>query len=235
MEHALVLSTLEALGLRSRGAFHPEAEDEVPPLADGRRARTVVLVGALGDSLWPGFSGSPEYLDGGGDPLDRWSARVIAQAAETLGGGAAFPFGGPPHHPFLRWARRAEALWPSPLGLLIHPRHGLWHSYRGALLLPEKLQLPAEDDATSPCLTCVDQPCLSACPVGAFDGSRYHVDACAAHLRVALDPCASAGCLARAACPIGAASRYPEAQARFHISAFLRSRAKEDSGFQAPA
>ena len=226
---------LEDVGLRSRGAFHPEGEDAVPALADGRPTRTVVLVGVLGDSLWPAFSNSPEYRDGAEDPLDRWSARVVAQVAEALGGGAAFPFGGAPHHPFLRWARRAEVLWPSPLGLLIHPSYGLWHSYRGALLLAEKLQLPAEDEALSPCLSCADRPCLSACPVDAFDGSRYDVDACAAHLRVALDPCATAGCLARAACPVGAASRYPEAQARFHISAFLRSRAKEDSGFQAPA
>ena len=31
----------------------------------------------------------------------------------------------------------------SPLGILIHPDWGLWHSYRGALAFRERLDLPA--------------------------------------------------------------------------------------------
>ena len=37
---------------------------------------------------------------------------------------------------------RAEAVAPSPLGILIHPDYGLWHAYRGALAFAERLALP---------------------------------------------------------------------------------------------
>lgn len=224
MDIECVHSALEAVGLRSRGAFHPVQEDGVPLLADCGVVRTVVLAGAVGGSLWPTFSQSPEYLDGRRDPLDRWSFRVISKIAEALGAQAVFPFGGPPHHPFLRWARRAESLAPSPLGLLIHPRHGLWHSYRGALLFREALQLPAEAEEESPCLSCSEQPCLSACPVGAFNGTTYDVEACTAYLKANFDACAQAGCFARSACPVPVSTDYPEAQRRFHLRAFLNSR-----------
>ena len=46
-------------------------------------------------------------------------------------GGALFPFSCPPFLPFLRWAERAEVVFPSPSGPLIHPVYGLWHTYRG--------------------------------------------------------------------------------------------------------
>jgi len=60
---------------------------------------------------------------------------------------------------------QAEPLHRSPLGLLIHPEWGLWHSYRGALGLRERLDLPPHESVASPCESCRERPCLSACPV----------------------------------------------------------------------
>jgi hypothetical protein len=45
-----------------------------------------------------------------------------------------FPFQ-KPHLPLQRWAKRAESCHASPLGMFIHPEHGLWHGYRCALAL----------------------------------------------------------------------------------------------------
>ena len=53
-----------------------------------------------------------------------------------------------------RWAQRAEPLHPSPLGVLIHPVHGLWHAYRGALAFAEPIELPPRADLPSPCASC---------------------------------------------------------------------------------
>lgn len=228
MNYAQLLSLAEDVGLHGRGAFHPTAEDGVPPLSDGRTVKTLVLLGAVGGSLWPAFSRSPEYHDGREHPLDRWSARVISHLARTLGCEAVFPFGGPPHYPFQRWAQLAEPLTPSPLGLLIHPDYGLWHAYRGALLFPEELELPARRAVSSPCESCIERPCLAACPVAAFKGGTYDVAACASHLSRGPEICAEVACLARAACPVGQSHRYPAAQAHFHISAFLRSHSGTD-------
>lgn len=226
----------EAAGLRLRGGFAVEAGDDVPDLAPGRPARALVLLGGVGGSLWPAFSRSPELADGAPDPLDRWSLRVVSALAESFGAMPLFPFGGPPYQPFLRWARRAEPVAPSPIGLLVHPRYGLWHAYRGALALDAPLDIPAREAAASPCETCTDRPCLSTCPVGAFapplaDGfPRYDLQGCAAHLRVpAGADCLQAGCRARRACPVAPGLAYEAAQASFHMAAFLRARNRERS------
>jgi hypothetical protein len=220
---------IEAAGLAWRGAFHPDAADLPPILPDGRAAATLVLVGFVGNRNWPAFAASAEAGDGRPDPLDRWSARVVGALARDVGATACFPFGGPPWHPFQRWAQKAEPIHPSPLGILIHPDWGLWHAYRGALAFAERMALPPPDRRPSPCETCADKPCLTACPVGAFGDGGFDVDACVGHIIApAGADCMTAGCRARRACPVGAAHRYGEDQANFHLRAFREAnRARE--------
>jgi hypothetical protein len=127
--------------------------------------------------------------------------------------------------PFQRWAQRAEPVAPSPLGLLIHPRYGLWHSYRGALAFAQAFDVAAPKRAPSPCESCDGRPCLSACPVGAFTGDGYAVGDCASWVgSVAGRPCAETGCLARHACPVGRDYAYGPEQASFYMRAFVTAR-----------
>ena len=211
--------SLHDSGLTPRGAFCPAAGDDVPPLATDTPARTVVLAGNAGPQMWRAFDAARA---GGRMTLDAWSGRVLTELAARLGARAVFPFERP-YLPFQRWAMRAEACHPSPLGLLIHPDYGLWHGYRGALLFAAAIELPPPDRRASPCASCADPPCLTACPVGAFDGSAYDVPACARQLARTPEPeCMRTGCLARHTCPIGRHRRYVAEQARFHMRAFLR-------------
>jgi hypothetical protein len=222
MELSSIERMVAAHGLRLRGGFHPTDSDGVPALADGPMPSTLLLIGNIGSSLWPEFSSSPETSDGGPDPLNRWTQRVIGGIARAVGAEALFPFGGPPYLPFQRWAQRAEAVAPSPLGILIHPDYGLWHAYRGALAFAGRLALPPRSERPRPCDSCAGRPCLSACPVGAFSGQGYDVPACIGHIgSPAGEACMGGGCLARRACPVGTAFGYGAAQARFHMTAFL--------------
>jgi len=136
---ATVLSAITQTVLVPRGAFLLSDEDRRGVLAD---VRAIVLAGMAGRDGWSAFAASPEAADGADHPLDRWSRRVIDALARDLGALALFPFGGPPFWPFQQWARRSEPVHPSPIGLLIHPRYGLWHSYRGALGFREALDVP---------------------------------------------------------------------------------------------
>jgi hypothetical protein len=213
-------NALGAHGLMLRGGFHPVAGEEG---LDG--VGTLVLVGNAGDAMWRAFA---PRSHGGGDALDYWTRSVVEPIAALFSARALYPFG-IPRRPFQQWAQRADAVYRSPLGILIHPEYGLWHAYRAAFAFGERLPLPKRMEAANPCDACAERPCLRACPVGAFDGAEYDVAACASHLAVrdaggvATAACHGAGCLARKACPVGAAWRYPEPMTRFHMAAYARS------------
>ncbi|HSF93621.1 MAG TPA: ferredoxin [Thermohalobaculum sp.] len=204
-------------GLAAVGAFHPDAADGLPV-----SVATLVLVGAAHDAMWRVFRASPEFADGGADPLDRWSRRVLAGVAADLGAQAFFPFGGPPYQPFQRWAARGEGAFSSPVGMQVSSSRGLWVSYRGALGLGERLEVAAP--GANPCAGC-PAPCSTACPVDAFAGGSYDTVRCVAHIASpAGAECREGGCLARHACPPGAPATPPRGQCGFHMEAFLRAR-----------
>lgn len=210
-------------GLAVRSAFAIAPGDGVPALDGGAPAQVLVLLGNIGSSLWPGFTAGPEYADGKPDALDRWSERIGQDMARRYGGRAMYPFGGPPHYPFQRWALRGGSLFASPVGLLIDGKHGLWHAFRFALSLPDALdETPAVGTADSPCASCAGQPCLSTCPAQAFVAGEYRVRHCVEFLAGHADAaCWRIGCLARHTCPIGQSDRYLPAQAVFHMRAFF--------------
>jgi len=216
---------LDLHGLAIGGGFHPTAADGVPPVAEGRPVETLYLVANLGRAMWPAFSRSPEFADGAPHPLDRWTGRVLRRVAGDAGAVALFPFGGPPWLPFQRWAMRGGTVAASPLGILIHPEYGLWHAYRGAIAFDRRLALPETDPRPRPCDSCLDRPCLSACPVKAFKPEGYDVAGCREHVGgEAGNRCRDGGCLARLACPAGQEHAYPPAQMAFHMKAFLAGR-----------
>jgi ferredoxin len=223
---------LNPYGLSLRGAFTPEAADQLPKRPNGKPAGAVWLVGVVSSNFWPHFKASAFFSDGLPDPLDRWSRTIGEDMAARFGGLALFPFDGPPYHPFQRWADRAEATHSSRMLLRIHPEYGLWHAYRFALALAAA---PGEEfvvatattvttSATNLCASCHAQPCLNACPVHAYTGTSFLVDACAQHLHsgTATD-CMQNGCLARRACPVGADYRYSPEHAAFHMRAFTKN------------
>jgi ferredoxin len=216
---------IEPFGLVLRGGFHPKPGDGVPALRGGRACSSLVLLGNIGASIWPAFSASPEKGDGRPHALDRWTRRVIDGIAAQVGAAPLYPFGGPPWLPFQRWARQAEPVAPSAIGILIHPDYGLWHAYRGALAFAGHLSLPAVKPRPRPCDSCIERPCLSTCPVGAFRPEGYDVNACRDHVgRPNGKTCQAGGCLARLACPVGREGTYPPAQMGFHMAAFLSGR-----------
>ncbi|MEL6682242.1 MAG: ferredoxin [Pseudomonadota bacterium] len=205
-----LLEALKAVGLQNMGTCRVEPND-------GLVGQTIMLIGPDEPRFWDIFTASEHYNDGEPNPLDRWSVAVLDSIAKAANGHAIYPFGGPPYHPFHSWALRSGQSWSSPIGFLVHRTAGLFASYRGALLLPWETQGRL---MTSPCMTCTDQPCRSACPVDAFSDG-YAVDTCKSYLHSPEGQnCMTQGCAARRACPVGQGLRQP-AQAAFHMEAFL--------------
>lgn len=212
--YAALLDLARARHLDVVGAFHPTPGDDAP-----QGTKTLLLLGPSEPGFWAHITQSNEYNDGRADPIDRWSRRTIGELACGLGGKAVFPFGGPPHRPFYRWALRSGRAWPSPVQLLVHDAAGLFVSYRGAIALTGHIELPATP--ACPCDSCADKPCQTACPAAAFDNAGYDLDACHAHLdRVEGSDCMLSGCAARRACPASKDyARLPEHSA-YHMRLF---------------
>jgi epoxyqueuosine reductase len=195
------------------GAFHPGPEDGLP-----EDIRTLVMLGPAEPGYWAHLTAQPEWGDAP-DPVDRWSRRVIGGMACDLGGKAYFPFGGPPWRPFIAWAKRTGRAWASPVTILVHDSAGLMVSYRGAIGLRERLDLPAT--GPRPCETCAEQPCLTACPVGALTGVGYDVPACHGYLDTPPgQDCLSEGCAVRRACPVSQAYGRVAEQSAYHMGLF---------------
>jgi len=206
MTYDVIASDAKATGLAIVGALHP---------TDGG---TLVLLGPDEPAFWGTFKASPELADQGSDPMDRWSKRVIGDLAGKYKAEAIFPSDGPPYPAFLQWALESGRCWSSPVHLLVHDTAGLFLSFRGALRLSGRLDLPPPPKK-SPCSYCVG-PCISACPVGAFASGAYDVDACRAHIETSAGSTCYQGCLVRRACPVSQAYGRLDEQSEFHMKAF---------------
>lgn len=221
-----MLAQIEAMAAQHHlavlGGFAAGPDDGLPT-----GTKTLLLLGPLGPGFWPHLKAQPEWASFQqklcADPVDRWSRRVIGTVVRDLGAcglgaKALFPFGGPPYHPFYKWALRSGRSWESPVRLLVHDVAGLFVSFRGALALSADLPLcPAPP---RPCDTC-PKPCLAACPVAALTGGGYDLPACHAYLDTPPGAdCMTTGCAVRRACPLSLAyARMPE-QSAYHMGQF---------------
>ena len=205
-----------AQGLNIYGALHP-GKRPVKNLSHG----TLVLLGT-GAEFWPVFTQSPEHLGAQPDPVDHWSARVIGTLAKSLGATPYFPFGGPPHTPFVDWALASGRAFTSPSQMMVHDEVGMLISYRGALHFDQSFDIPPPPLAHSPCATCTTQPCLNTCPAAALvKGGPYELTACHHHLDTPAGvACMTQGCLARCACPLSQGAGRRIEQTAHHMRYF---------------
>jgi len=199
-------------------------------IADGARynhvlpgCRSVVVWASAGPSLWQAmeteFTADPRLLTNEDHPLDRWVARKIAQID-------------PAAPPSRRWVRAAfdETLmidfrtlaleaglgFESKLGMVIHPKYGLWLGLRAACFTTDPLPLTDTAHAPHPCETC-PAPCVDTCPAGAVHPKeRWDVGRCATFHQES-DTC-SQSCPSRLACPIGTTHRYSPLEVTYHYN-----------------
>ena len=215
------------------GEINSDSDREIQNLA--------IMVASSGGNFWRHFCKSEEYDDGKSDPMDRWCKRQLDSVSLEFGAKVKYPFERP-YLPFQKWAIRggvgnlvdgqAGSIASSPLGILMHSTYGLWFGLRGVLLfevnaenqgLENLIQAPVAGENT--CEKCLTKPCLSACPVTAFDENGLDVVSCFSHLakveKSSTSPnCMIAGCAARSACPVGVEYQYSPAQIRFHMNSY---------------
>lgn len=211
--YAQIEQAAQTNGLMIYGAFHPKDAQ----LNHG----TLILLGT-GPAFWAHFQTTTEWQDKQPDPVDRWSQRVVSNIAGRYSATPYFPFGGPPHRPFVAWALASGRAFTSPSQFLVHDSVGLMISYRGALHFDDEIDIPRPSLDRSPCFSCTTQNCINSCPAHAMvDEGPYQVAACHNHLETHEgNECLSQGCIARRTCPLSSGAQRDPAQSAHHMRYF---------------
>lgn len=185
-----------------------------------RKYRRLVMIGNGGRRFWEALQEHGHITP---DPVDYFSTTITRRfIVEYLGS--------PPIYwlypanlliPLQRLGEMAGWAHPSPLGLGISAQYGVWFAYRAAFLTTADLPLSTEPRTPSPCTTCVEKPCQTACPVGAVhDEHQFDVPTCAQHRLLPQSPCADR-CFSRLACPIAPEHQYSIEQVRYYYGRSL--------------
>ena len=218
---------LAAAGLELQAAL--PIDDLAAPVVEALAAdgvdlgahRSLVLLGQRGRALWD--RSVRHHLDAD-DPFDdtvrhlveNWFSHHEPDAAWSVvyPGSVRIPLG----------QLAATVGWgqPSPLGITIHPEHGLWIAHRIAFVCDLDLSVEPSP-GPHPCTSCVGTPCVAACPVDAVSITEpFALRSCAEHRAPAGSEC-ELQCLARNACPVAADLRYGSEQMAHHYASGLRS------------
>ncbi len=187
----------------------------------------VLLIGSAGPLLWQQM---PARWHERENPLDEYSSdmarKLVDQHFPGLEQIELFPYNHAAHKvPSLQQLGRLAG-WhhDSPLGGGINVEHGLWFAYRAAVFLPRAtVAVSVSAEHRSPCLDCVDQPCLSACEPQALSDERPpDMQRCFNFRLQDHSPCRES-CTARLACPVALEWQYSPEQIAYHYRHSLRS------------
>lgn len=197
-----------------------------PTNIEGLNAKSVALIGHIGSAHWDHFENwwSQDQNKELEHPLDEWSKSIIKPLARKFRGVAVFP-SDEPYYPFQNWALDSNNLSSSKINILINKDIGTWHGYRGALAFDFELDGKSTSiEALDLCATCIDKPCMSACPVNAFGSENFLYSDCQSYLATQEGEatCMTHGCSARNACPYGVEHKYKSPHMKFHMRAFRK-------------
>lgn len=217
IDHAI----LNRSGLNMQAVFDVSGlpSDVQQKLADADPAaspfRQLLLVGNGGGTFWQRSRG---FVARTGHPLDEFAVdtvqRFLADAAPGVRYRVLYP--GPSLVPLQTLGRLAGWHHPSPMMVGINDYWGMWYAYRVALVADTDFAPTARVNSVSPCQTCVEKPCLSACPASALDEQEgLRLEPCLDHRMAPASNCAGT-CQARMACPVGLQHRYPDGQIDYH-------------------
>lgn len=224
--HALAENGLNLFAVLDCASL-PNAVQKSLPEGDFRR---LVLVGNGGNVFWQALQ---RHGMGGANPVDQFSLSLTQTFMDEVLGTAVSEIVYPSSQymiPLQQLGMIAGWHHPSPLGVGIHDVYGLWFAYRTAFVTTAVIPLQrASQNKTTPCDSCLDKPCIAACPGGAvnsFVGGQAVVPlslaACAKHRLKTESSCADR-CLARMRCPNGREHQYTLEQIKYHYTHSLDS------------
>lgn len=177
----------------------------------GRRGALALLIGNS-KALWPRFTSAFQAsaeLRESGDPLDSWIVSVLEECVAHIPAQSTLGFSHEPGDGLVSMLHLAEASGLAHVGpahLAVHPEHGTWIGLRAVMIFDAEPPAAQLAPAPDPCTEC-DAPCVAALGA-ALESAPDSRLASSRDAWVAI----------RDACPVGRASRYSEAQLKYHYT-----------------
>ena len=195
------------------------------------KSGSLLLVGHAGKRFWEEFNQSEFWLNSPeSDPVDNYSSAITQQALDkhlsSIAKQLLFPASDCPVN-LMALGRELGWHTPSPLGMGIHEKYGLWSAYRAVWWLDEAFpENTSRTPATDVCAQCLTQECVAACPGSAVTyDNNPDLGRCADYRLEDNSQCA-ATCLSRLACPHAPEHRYTETQMHYHYDLALSAIAR---------
>jgi len=229
--HPLDSAILAEHGLNLQAVFEiadlpPEMLAAMEPVESVSDYRQLLLFGHGGRQMWQALAGSAFRHDE--DPVDGFSSDVVARFFSEENPGNSYTLLFPQKQgtkqgtiPLQQLGKLAGWHHASPFRIGVNVRWGSWFAYRAVALADTAFTPTAPVPEPSPCESCTDKPCLSACPVTSSCGD-IKLDDCMGHRVAAASSCANT-CLARLACPVMQEARYSDEQIAYHYGRSLES------------
>ena len=203
---------LDDAGLNRQHVFNLSdlPAEVLAPLGPLANFTQLILLGHAGRRLWTCVQAA--HLPGE-HPIDDYTTQVVSRLFTPLLGNAPSQLVYPGEVMIGLQALGHLAGWhhPAPFMVGIDSQWGSWSAYRAVILAQSQFPISPRSHLAPPCPSCLNPPCISACPAQALQGGEFVFSRCSTFRLLENSPCAQ-GCLARLACPVGQEHRYDEAQ-----------------------
>jgi len=183
----------------------------------------LILIAHAGTQLWRSLNSNVADVSEKANPIDTYTIDVVQRFLKTEHPSAAYEIVYPGTDTVSLQELGKLAAWhhASPFMVGINAHVGSWFAYRALVLANTDLAVTTALVSESPCVTCEDSPCISACPAHALDDGKFHLEKCLSYRQQSDSLCANT-CLARCACPVGSEHRYSDAQMQFHYGRSMK-------------
>lgn len=181
--------------------------------------KQLLFVGHAGRAFWQQLSAGRRHDH---NPVDEFTRQQINRWFEQCQPNSEYQWLYPGHRliPLQQLGVLAGWHFPSPFMVGVNSRWGSWYAYRAVILADTQFPETEKPQWHSPCVDCLDKPCIAACPASAVSAAGLDLGRCSAFRLEADSPC-QYSCLARLSCPVGRQYKYSQEQIHYHYQQSL--------------
>ena len=183
----------------------------------------LIVFAHAGKKMWHALQDSP--FQSVANPIDSFSCHAVQQYFERELPGASYEVIYPNEHqiiPLQKLGTLAGWHHDSPFRIGINQEYGSWFAYRVVALANTSLNPTQPMTSPSPCVSCIDKPCIKDCPADALTCSNLSLQTCINYRLEANSQCQYT-CLSRITCPIAQEHRYSKEQIKYHFTVSLNT------------